>query len=239
MFDWLALFILGFLVAAWNSSVGPTGGALIAGTSIIIPPPTSLLLQGLAALFSNGFRTFKLKKYLKTEILIPFFISSIIAIPIGYILLLNLKTDLWLIIIGIYVVVAGLLSFYQKRLALNLWPAGLLSTIASFLTGSGSLIAAPSIRKHVEDKFQLISNEALVVFFQGLIKTIILIILFKIPDNFLFLLSALLISMLIGNIIGLKILEKIPDYIQGKLQMFTVVLLGLVLIIQGLINQFG
>jgi uncharacterized membrane protein YfcA len=236
MIDWLLLFILGFAVAAWNSSIGPTGGALIAGTTLIVPPPGSLLLQGIAALFSNGFRSWQLREHLDRKIILPFLSGTLLAIAPAYFLFSRISSDIWMIIIGCYVIVAGALSFYKKSFGLSLFPAGFISAIASFLTGTGSLVAAPSVRRFTKDRKSLISNEALLVFLQGSIKTFLLVSLFTVPENFLFLLSALLVSVLLGNIIGLRVLEKIPDRAQGRLQMATLIVLGALVIIAGVVR---
>ena len=238
MIDWFLLFILGFIVAAWNSSIGPTGGALVAGITLVVPPPGSLLLQGVAALFSNGFRSWRMRKYLDRSIITPFLAGTLLAIVPAYFLFSVIDSNIWMVIIGGYVIIAGVLSFYRQSFGLALFPAGFISGLASFLTGTGSLVAAPSVRKYTDNRKSLISNEALLVFLQGAIKTSLLVSLFVIPENFFLLLSALLLSMLRGNIVGLRLLARVSDEAQGRLQIATVVILGALVVSLGIWRLF-
>lgn len=228
----VSLFAIAFLVAAFNSAIGPTGGALISSITFFFPPPASIVLHALTGVFSSAARAVSMRANIDVPFFRAFLIGTLAGVPLAALLAFNLNPNVWTAIIGVYLLASTLVPQIEAYIASikRLWLISGLSGFVSFYVGTGGKIINPIILARSKDRLEVIATQSACVAVQHFVK---LAILFAVVTSYWKLWPYALVlfaGSLAGNFVGGRILLRLEDAQHRFLQRAVLAILGISLI---------
>jgi len=235
-----------YLILAFLSGV--FGTILGFGTSTILLPLSllffdfkiALVLVALFHLFSNIFRVSFFIKSLNIKLIIYFGIPSIILTIIGAKLVYYFTSEILMLILGIFLFIFSLISISHQKITFK--PSKNNAIIGGGLSGffAGIIGTGGAIRSFFLNSFKLKKN----VYLATTAFIAILIDMTRIPiyikDGYLqtvnyYLILLLFIIAILGSYVGKKIVDKTPEKNYTKFVYFSIGLVSLKFIGDGLL----
>ena len=232
------LFPIAFAVAAFNTAVGPTGGALISSLSLIIPPPLSLFLHAITGIFASSARAISMWKYINQIFMYKFILGTILGLSIAFSISLQLPIFVWTGLIGLYLILTTFVSEIQYKINKFNKPIliSALSGFISFYVGTGGKIISPIILSQGKNRYEVIATQSACVVIQHAFKAVWLV--FLIPSFWQYwpYVASLFLGSLLGNYLGAKLLTRLNNKSHKVLQRTVLGFLGIALIIKAIVE---
>lgn len=234
-----SLVIVVFLVAIWNTSVGPTGGISFAAMAVILPPIAVVPIHAIVEAVSGLSRAVALRKFVNWKFVAPFVLGGVLGCFVG-VPILDMEVigeNILQILLGLTMLIVTWIPFQRlivsKSGAMGMFSGFGTTFLTLFIGATGALVSA-LIHQRCEDQRQVVGTWSMCMLFQHGTKILIFGLL---GFSFLLywkLLIALMISTIAGTWIGQKILFKIPQNITKPIFKAVVTLLGFYVLGQGL-----
>lgn len=244
MFQKISLLFL--LLALLAEIIGTIGGF---GSSVFFVPIASFFFDfqsvlGLTAIFhlsSNISKIALFRKGLNKRLLLTIGLPSVIFVIIGGILSNYLKTSILELLLGIFLIVFSLLFLIKKNLIIK--PelkesiiGGSLSGFTAGLLGTGGAIRGITMAAFNLEKSAFIATSAAIDFSIDFTRTFVYFKNGYIHEHDLIYVPFLFAIGLIGTYIGKYILQFIPQEKFKQTSLLFILLIGIVMFIQTLIN---
>ena len=191
-----------------TSAFGIGGGAILIGLLALKLPPFALLpIHGIVQIGSNFGRTIIFLKEIKSDVIIPFSIGTILGSAIGGTFFIQIEPWLLQLVVAIFI----LWSVFGKIPVIGSKHVIFGGTFSGFFTmffgASGTLVAGMVKTMKLEPVKHLATHSALMTI-QHLIKVLIFgFVGFAYAEYFL-LITAMILSGFIGTILGKRVLVK-------------------------------
>jgi uncharacterized protein len=221
------LFIVSIATSMISAVTGMAGGiVLISFMSLILPHHILIPLHGMVQLISNSSRAITLFKEIRWSLMIPFCLGLPFGVLISLYLIQQIDNK------EIFLLLIALLIFYSLfgtkfKLSISLHPmayvfVGIGSGFLSLLVGAtGPFLASFFLRSDL-NKRQLIATKSFAQFTTHLLKIPAFLSLGFDYQEYSLLIVILSIAAILGTILGIKVLNKIPE--QLFLRIFRTIL---------------
>ena len=238
---WLlvSLFTLAVVVGGFNAAVGPTGGAMIGGVTLLVPPPLSVTLHALTSAYSSALRATTLRHFIDWRLAARLIAWSLPALALASSLAVTVDPRAWTAVIGGFLVAWGLSERLRRVVASvrRVGPVAALASVAAVWVGTGSMAVMPFILGRTRSKEAAIATEAAYVAVQHLVKLVFLVpALAWSLQELAWPVIALLAGSTVGNLAGSRLLVAISETTHRRLLRGVLATTGLVLIISTVVG---
>lgn len=244
MFDRISYLFLFFALLA--EIIGTIGGF---GSSVFFVPLSSFFFDfqtvlGLTAIFhlsSNISKMALFRKGLDKKLLLYIGLPSVLFVIVGGILSSYLDSYILKIILAIFLIIFSLLFLIKKEFVIKPEPkqsitGGTLSGFTAGLLGTGGAIRGITMAAFNLEKTVFIATSAAIDFAIDFTRTIVYFKNGFIHQHDLIYVPFLLVIGLIGSYIGKYILQFIPQERFKQTSLVLILLIGIVMVIQIVIN---
>ncbi len=207
--------------------------------TLFISPKTVIPMILLVSVIINISVLYNSRKSLNFKLILPIFIFSMIGVPIGAKLLLILPDYVLKIVIGIFILLFGILFFFNVRFKVKHEKITrvIIGFFSGLLNGSITMSGPPIIiflaneqkgkmhfRAHLASFFLLLTLFTIpVYFYYGLITK-------QVVDYALFFIIAVILGVISGNIL----IHKIKEVHFRKLTLVIIILMGVLALYSGI-----
>lgn len=207
--------------------------------TLFISPKTVIPMILLVSVIINISVLYNSRKSLNFRIILPIFLFSLIGVPIGAKLLLILPDYILKIVIGVFILLFGILFFFNVRFKVKYEKVtrAVVGFFSGLLNGSITMSGPPVIlffandqkgkmhfRAHLSSFFLLLTLVTIPVYiYYGLITKIVI--------SYTLIFS---ISVIIGVVGGNLLIKKIHDDHFGKLTFVIIILMGVLAVYSGI-----
>lgn len=234
----LAIVVVAFVIAIWNTAIGPSGAVTFVTMATFLPPAAVLPIHAVTESAGYAIRALLLRGAVDWRFVIPFALGGLLGFAAGTSVLRSISPseDLLRIMLGMFILVATWVPL--TRLAPE---RGIFATaggaISSFLTlfvgATGPLVAAAIGQRHSSHR-RVIGTLAGCMLYQHALKIPIFAALGFSFGAYAELLVFLVTATAIGVWIGRGLLIRLPADIIKPIFKALITLLALNLIRQGL-----
>jgi uncharacterized protein len=212
----MILFVVSIATSMISAVTGMAGGiVLLSFMTLILPHHVLIPLHGMVQLISNSSRAITLFKEIRWSLLLPF----CIGLPFGVFLSLYIirqidNKEIFLLLIALLI----FYSLFKPKAKTNyLLPAklyfvvGLISGFLSLLVGATGPFLAPFFLRDDLNKRELIASKSFAQFSTHLLKIPAFLSLGFDYQAYSLLIIILSIAAITGTVIGVKVLNSIPE----------------------------
>ncbi len=234
----LALTSVCFLVAVWNTSVGPSGAVTFATMATTLPPTAVVPIHAVVEFAAAIVRVVTLQEFINWHYVRPFVaggaIGMIAAMPFFF---MNLVQDRVLeVILGGFILAATWLPLASlpRKLRPNSTVDGAASSFLTLFIGATGALVTACIAAREADHRRVLGTTATCMAFQHGIKVPFFGIIGFSYQHSLPLLVLLTTATIAGAWLGKRILVAVPIDLIRSLFRWVVTILGIKLVLQGL-----
>lgn len=240
----LGIAAVGFFNAAYNVAVGPTGGAMVAGFSSLLPPALALMLQAIGNIIGGFTRTITFFKKIERR---PFLIIMA-GMALGFALAMPIfryvPEYILQLCLGILIV---LMTWLPKRKTetgaqqgMGLFVATAGGSALSVFFATGMMVVGSYYARYFPERDRYLAHTNIWSLIQNLIKIIWFSTWLKVDLHVMALLGALVfISMMAGHYTGLKIAGRVPEERLRQALKITITLFAMVLLYKGTVTVWS
>ena len=233
---WLlgALFVLAVAVGAVNAAIGPTGGAMIGGVSLLVPPPLSITLHAATSAYSSLLRAVTLRRHIDWALVRSLTAWSLPALIAASAVALQLPTRAWVAGLGAFLVAWAVSERLRDLVAAlrRIGPVAALASVSAVWVGTGSMIVMPFVLARTGTKERAIATEASYVAIQHLVKLALLAPALAVSlHELLWPAAVLLTGSTLGNFAGSRMLLRMSDRTHARLLRTVLALVGVALVV--------
>lgn len=227
-----------FLMAMWNTSVGPTGGVNFATMASILPPNAVIPIQAVVEASSGVYRLWLLRSFVDLTFLSGFIGGGVIGFLIGIGLRFVAEpSDAALqIIMGGFILLTAWLPLAQVIAKRRSFPFGVglaTSMIGLFVGGVAALISAAAEQRDSNHRQVIATMTGGLLFHHGVKAALFGFFGFSFA-GYAPLIAALLVAAFVGTWLGRRLLFDVPQHVIKPIFKALVTLLALNLIWRGL-----
>jgi len=213
---WAAILVVlaSFFTSALTAAFSLGGGlALLAIMSALLPAPAVVPVHGVAQAGSNAGRLYFQRKDVIWSIVLWFSLGGLLGSIAGG--ALALETPVWLLraCVGIFIIWT-LWGPMPKSFAPGRWTYFLTGIVACFLAmffGTTSPIVAAMLSVSALDRLARVATHAAAMVVQHVVKTVAFGVLGFVYQEWLILISAILLAGLAGTFAGTRFLHRMPE----------------------------
>lgn len=221
------------LASALTATTGVGGGTLLLLVMVwLLPLPVAIPLHTAVQLFSNGSRAWLIRKHIRHEIVLPILVGGCFGALLGTSLIFNATVTHWLPVIFGALVLAVVwlpLPTITRLTPSNLFVLGFcINGIGSLISAIGP-ITASTLRTQLHNKLQTVATLAAIVCGFGVARVSTYTANGFLWDEWLGLLTGMVLSSYLGTRLGLHWLNMLPEHLFSRI--FKLVLTGMALLI--------
>lgn len=239
---YLLLFTAALITSFISGVLSMAGGMILMGVfSFFLSIPAAMTLHGITQSFSNGSRVWLYRHHIRGEILIPYGLGAFIVLGV-------FSITSFIPSAGLVFVLIGLSPFFGQALpgSINLdiqqpkiaFLSGITVTLTQMLAGaSGPVLDIFYLHSNLT-KEEILGTKALTQTFGHLVKLIYYGSLMMFAGNNLGseLITFVVIAALLGNFLGSLVVKRISDDQFKTVGRYTIMIIGTIYIVKGLIE---
>ena len=233
------LVFIAFLVAVWNTSVGPTGNINFAAMAAILPPFAVIPIHAIVESVSGISRAVALRKFVSWRFVVPFVVGGSIGCIAGLPLLDShlIAEETLQIILGSTMLVITWIPLHRLTTSggSSIGVTGGFGTtfLTLFIGATGPLVSV-LVHQRCPDQREMVGTWSTCMVFQHAVKILVFGLLGFSFLLYFDLLVALLVATILGTWIGQKALISIPQNVTRPLFKIVVTILAIYILGQGL-----
>jgi len=232
------LIAVWFLVALWNTSIGPTGGINFATMASILPPGAVIPVQALVEVASHLYRLWLLWLFIDWTFLFSFAAGGALgfALGVGLRFIATPPDGVLQIVMGSFILITAWLPLTKAGSDKRSFPlgVGLITSIVGLFTGGvAALLAAAAEQKDNDHQKVIATMTGGMLFHYGVKAALFGFFGFSFV-GYAPLIAALLVAGFVGTWIGHRLLFNVPQHIIKPVFKALVTVLALNLVRQGL-----
>ena len=236
----IILVAVAFLVAIWNTTVGPSGALTFATMATVLPPAAVIPIHAVTEAASSAIRLLALRRFVDWSVVLPFVIGGLVGFGIGMPLLaVMVSSEDWLLIIlGIFILMVTwmpITGFGRKQGPMVTTYGAVSSFLTLFVGATGALVSATVGRCH-HDHRRVIGTSSGCMLYQHALKIPIFGFLGFSFGAYAPLMLSLIAATVIGTTIGKRLLIAIPSDIIRPIFKGVITILALNLLWRGFIG---
>lgn len=231
----MLLSLAAFITSSITAAMGIGGGVvLLALMAQLVPPALLIPLHGAAQLMSNANRVLVQRKFINWAYIKPFLLGSIVGGALITPLALYMPVAIGQLVLGMFIILA---TWKSAWLRLSNWPpaaSGGITTGLSLVLGATGPLVISVLPKSTWERQVVVGTHGMAMVIQHGIKIIAFSSLNVSLVAYWPLLLGIGVATLAGNLVGAKLLARVPE------EKFTIILnwlltaLALRLMYQGL-----
>lgn len=234
----LILVLVCFLVAIWNTSVGPTGAITFATMATLLPPAAVIPLHAIVEAGANLSRAWLLRQFVDWQFALPFIGGGLIGIVVAAPILSQafISQEILQVFLGINLLLITWMTLPSYGLSKRLFSVivGLITSFLTLFVGATSPLVSTLISQRDQDHRRMLGTSAACMLFQHGVKIPIFGLLgFSITAHAKLVLF-LLLAIILGTWLGRKVLLNLPQNVIKPIFKVLITVLGINLIRQGL-----
>lgn len=206
----VASLFTAFIVAV----TGSAGGLLLLGTLALVFPPAILIpIHTVVLVGDNISRVVLLRRHILRAALLPFFIGAAAGAALGGQIFVTLPTATLQLILGVFI----LLFTWMPKMASTgslrgrFGMIGFIATfVGMFVSATGALVA-PFVGAASKDRQELVGTFSAVMAMVHLCKLMAFGLLGVTMAPYLPLMGAMVLTAVIGNMVGSRVLKRVPE----------------------------
>lgn len=208
------LALISLCAAIITAVTGAAGGLLLLGTLALVFPPAVLIpIHTVVMLGDNISRVAILWRHILRAALLPFFIGAALGALVGGQIFVALPTATLQLILGTFIIVftwmPKIASTGSLRGRFSL--VGFIATFAGIFVSATGTLVGPFVAAACPDRRQLISTFSAVMGLVHLCKLVAFGLLGVTLAPYLPLMAAMVATAAIGNLLGSRVLNRIPE----------------------------
>ncbi|MGF1680305.1 sulfite exporter TauE/SafE family protein [Photobacterium minamisatsumaniensis] len=227
------LIIFSFVTSALTAVMGVGGGAmLIAVMATFMPAAAIIPVHALVQLGSNGGRCWLLRQHVRRDILLWFFVGSILGALMGGQLAFNLPSEAITLILGCFILASCWLPI-TRSLGGNKSMAtlgGITTFLTMFIGATGPFVIA-SIKHLIPERRELVSTTAALMSFQHAIKALTFGLFGFAFIDWIGLIGLMVGTGFLGTLAGQYLLERFPNHQYHKILKLLLTFIAIRLIV--------
>lgn len=244
MFDWFDASILAltaFFTATISGAMGFLGGTILLSVMAqVVSVQVLVPLHGAVQFWSNGSRVLFLLKHVNWKIFFQYSIGLVIGSFLAFKYLVSIDEGIYNLVLGIFIITVTLMPKPKKgiRFKGKWFTVGFVSSFMGLFMGAvGTFVGAMFLSEPFEKRV-LVATQAMCQTLLHFSKIIVFTFIgFKLLDWWP-LLALMIMTTTLGSMVGVRILEKVPQELFIKILKTLVVLLALKLVYNGVMNLF-
>ena len=204
-----------FFTSALTAGFGVGGGvAMLAMLGIFLPVAALIPVHGAVQFGSNTGRAWYQRAFIRSDILRPFAVGSLIGAFLGALLVVQLPDAPLKVVLGVFIIliswirIPGLTGLGRAGLSLA---AVLLSFVTMFFGATGPLMSPVLAQFIADDRKALIATHAAPMVLQHGLKVVAFALLGFAFADWLPLVAAMIATGYLGTITGSRLLERMPE----------------------------
>ena len=207
----LTVIAVSFASSFITAAFGIGGGAVMLGVlAVLLPAPAIIPVHGLVQLGSNVGRAAILLKYLRIDLVGPFFLGALVGIALGGAFVVQLDAGVIQIGVGFFILWSILFrppAFMRRSSAV----AGAFSSfLTMFFGGTGPFVAA-FVKTQQMDRLSHVATHATLMTIQHFLKTIAFGLLGFVFSAWAGLVALLIAFGFLGTVVGRHVLTRIDE----------------------------
>lgn len=232
------LILAAFLVAVFNTAIGPSGGVTFAVMLSVLPPGAAVPLHGLQEGLLASYRAASLRQWINWKIAVWFMAGAIVGVIVGAFLVDDLPEKTLQLVLGLFLLGLTWIPMIPfraiaMRFALPVSVLGAASTFATLFVGATGILVMVGLEPRLKDRFSLLATHSVAMTVQHGLKIAIFGFLGFAFSQYIWLLAGMLLAGAIGTWIGRRLLDRIPETVFRVAIRILVTILAVRLILQG------
>ena len=211
----LILIIASFFTSATTASFGLGGGVMmLALMGLFIPVAALIPVQGIVQLGSNTGRAWVQRAHVRTSIMRPFLIGSLLGAIVGGFTVVQLPDQIMKVLLGAFILVItwakipGLKSLTGLGLAIA---SGIIACMSMFLGATGPLMVSVLGAMIHDDRKALVATSAAAMTVHHGLKVLVFGLAGFAFADWLPLIAAMIATGYLGTLTGSRLLNRIPE----------------------------
>ncbi len=235
----IALIALSALTSFITAAFGIGGGVvLIAVLAVLLPPAALIPVHGVVQVGANAGRALIMLKDLKTDILLPFIIGSVIGAGLGGSIIVQI--DPWLVQAGIGTFILwSVFGTFPPIAGRHVLLGGIVSSFLTMFFGATGSFVSSMVKSMQLPPLAHVATHSTLMTAQHLLKVLAFGILGFAYGPYALLITLMIISGFIGTVIGKQVLMRLDQALFKRLLNITLTLLALRLFWSALEGYLG
>ncbi|MEX2453164.1 MAG: sulfite exporter TauE/SafE family protein [Rhodospirillaceae bacterium] len=229
---WMFLLFTGLacFTAAFGVVAGLGGGVLLIGIMAMVFPPVALIpVHGVVQAGSNVTRTIIAHRLVMKSAILPFAAGALLGSVAGGSIVVSLPVALMQAILGVFMIyvcwspkiTAG------KPTHTRFFALGTVGAFISMFIGATGTILAPWVRGVSDDRRVFVATHSCIMMFIHGLKVVVFVWLGFEFMKYLPLMAAMVAAGFLGNWIGFKLLDRMPEEIFRRVFQIALTLLSI------------
>lgn len=227
----IALIVLSFLTSAITAAFSLGGGMLLLSVMVMVLPAAVIVpVHGLVQLGSNAGRAAVQRRHVNWKVAVPMIVGAIPGAYVGGQFVSILPGTAFALVIGLFVLATTWIKLPKQDvdgpLVLGIVGAAI-GTVGMLVSATGPLTALFVSRN--PDRRVVVATHAMIMTAQHLSKIAVFVMLGFAIGPWLVLVAAMVVSGLVGTVVGSRLLERLPEEVfrLGLKLLLTVIALDL------------